>query len=154
MEEERRKKILMMRLGIALIMIFILAFWVFNLKNTWRSNEPAPAKNDQDWAQLKNDFNKTINDLENRLHQDADKKAADLASSTLDNLIKNTAKIASSSTSSIVVSTSTLATITPPVVKKENKNCPAYVNCMPTVGGPARPCSIPPGCEGITTIAY
>ena len=134
-------------------MVFIFAFWIFNLRNVWRVNEQAPSASSQDWAQLKTDFNKTINDLETRLHQDADKQAAaDLASSTLNNLIKSTEKIASSSTSSTVTSTST--TTTPPIVNKENKNCPAYVNCMPTVGGPARPCGVPPGCEGITTIAY
>lgn len=33
-------------------------------------------------------------------------------------------------------------------------SCPAYVNCMPTFGEPARPCVIPPGCEGITEKVY
>lgn len=34
-----------------------------------------------------------------------------------------------------------------------NISCPAFINCMP---GPDRvgPCSIPPGCEDITQIAY
>lgn len=37
--------------------------------------------------------------------------------------------------------------------KNLNKNCPEYINCMPSIGE-ARPCVIPPGCEGITLIAY
>lgn len=41
----------------------------------------------------------------------------------------------------------------PTPVKNTDKNCPEYINCMPSIGE-ARPCAIPPGCEGITLIAY
>ncbi len=36
---------------------------------------------------------------------------------------------------------------------KNLNNCPAYINCMPTIGV-ARPCVIPPGCEEFTQIVY
>lgn len=41
----------------------------------------------------------------------------------------------------------------PTPVKNTNKNCPEYINCMPSIGE-ARPCVVPSGCEGITLIAY
>ena len=36
---------------------------------------------------------------------------------------------------------------------KNEKNCPKYIDCMPSIGGPVD-CSIPKGCENITQIAY
>lgn len=39
-------------------------------------------------------------------------------------------------------------------INPNQTNCPAYVNCMPTFGEPARPCVIPPGCEGVTEKVY
>jgi len=41
-----------------------------------------------------------------------------------------------------------------PLLQPTPNNCPDYINCMPTIGGPARNCAIPPGCEGITQIVW
>jgi len=34
------------------------------------------------------------------------------------------------------------------------KDCPEYVNCMPTIGQKPNHCKIPQGCEGITKKVY
>lgn len=36
---------------------------------------------------------------------------------------------------------------------KNEKNCPEYIDCMPSIGEPVN-CIIPEGCENITQIAY
>ncbi|MFA5754736.1 MAG: hypothetical protein WC905_05355, partial [Patescibacteria group bacterium] len=80
-----------------------------------------------------------------------------VADKLLGDLIEETEKIASSSIDLPFLGTSTpSATGTSPLVNPpdiKNANCPAYVNCMPTIGE-SRPCQIPAGCEGITKIAY
>ena len=60
-------------------------------------------------------------------------------------------KDAGSATSSPANSSTSTSTPSSPILK--NNNCPAYINCMPTIGE-ARSCQVPPGCEGVTVIAY
>ncbi|MBN2884553.1 hypothetical protein JXE04_01365 [Patescibacteria group bacterium] len=40
-----------------------------------------------------------------------------------------------------------------PVIEIATSSCPAYIDCMPTIGQ-VKPCVIPTGCEAITQIAY
>lgn len=46
--------------------------------------------------------------------------------------------------------------VTEEIIKKFNdtNNCPAWINCMPTIGTEINDCVIPSGCEDITQIAY
>lgn len=149
MEEERQKKMFIMKVGIGFFMLLILVFWIISLRNSWRQptvNIVSQATSSQaEWSQVKENLTKTISEFSLRLEKfESDRKVAqEIASSSLiQSLIEETNKIASSSASS------TVATSTP-----KNNNCPAYINCMPTIGEP-RPCQIPAGCEGITQIAY
>lgn len=74
-----------------------------------------------------------IEDVSNNIKEDLS-EIIKTASSTLNNLPEDNYQI-------------------PTPVKNTNKNCPEYINCMPSIGE-ARPCVVPSGCEGITLIAY
>jgi len=161
MEEERQKKIFLMKVGIGFLMVLLITLWVFNLKNVWRGPEASidnqPVSTSSEWLKIKADLTKTISELSVRLDKIETKKQAaqEIASSSLiQELIKEAERLATSSasstgaTSSLEVATSTVVN---PSIK--NNNCPAYINCMPTIGE-ARPCQIPAGCEGVTQIAY
>jgi len=156
MESEAKKKFLM-KVGIISVMALILIFWVLNMKNVFRND--AVNTNDQSLAQLrniKNDFNNTITEINQNLSTvgaATSTSPSNIATSSfVSELIKETN---SNSSSTEVKATSSLPIIpvssSTPV--KVNPNCPAYINCMPTIGA-ARDCTIPLGCEGITQIAY
>ena len=160
--EERQKKILMMKIGVGAIIILIFFLWVFNMKNLWR---PIVVSNDNLQTQspelnkFKNDINSQMTEINKRLNditnqkQAATNKAGD---ELLNNVIKGTVKATSSpdiSTSSPINTSTTPVINSSSSVKIKNSKCPAYINCMPTIGA-AKPCQIPAGCEGITQIAY
>jgi len=161
MDEERQKKIFLMKVGIGFFMILILVLWIFNLKNVWRNSpvngDSQATSTKTEWAQLKNDLSETISELSVRLDKiETDKKTLEniASSSLIQELIKETERLATSSASSTVATSSLeAATSTITTLPIKNNNCPAYINCMPTIGE-ARPCQIPAGCEGITQIAY
>lgn len=161
MEENRSKKILLMRITVTILAILILLIWIFNLKNVWRSERQSPITSDQEsWVKLKTDLNKTLTDIQNQLNRINKASAPPAASSTdfLVNLLKNTKNSTSSLTVDATIATTTvMATTTFEVassspVNRQN-NCPKYINCMPTIGS-APVCQIPVGCEGITALVY
>lgn len=156
MEDERRKKILLMRIGVIIIIVLIFFLWVYNMKNLWRpitlDNNESKTQN-SDFTNLKEDINKQMAEMKKKLSdisnkkQEAKNKAGE---ELLNNLLKETEKVASSSQSTSTASISTSTVSTP---KVKNSSCPEYIDCMPTIGE-ARPCEIPVGCENITVIAY
>jgi hypothetical protein len=169
MDPERSKKIFLMKVGVTAIVIIIVAAWSINLKNVWLTEGrlAADPSNDQAWSGLKTDLEKVLADTENNLAglQERTKRDEADKSAFLDDVLAGAQKIASTtdeassspvfSATSSPVSTSSPATTTPvniPAVKPGSR-CPEYIDCMPTVGAP-RPCQVPAGCEGITTIAY
>jgi len=160
MDEEKQKKIFLMKIGVAFLAGLILILWVFNLKNVWRFNQiNAPTDSQADWQSIKTNLDKSISEISDRLNKENDQALAQqIASSTLlQDLVKETSKLAASSTAATTSTTSlpvSPATSTlPGLDKKTGKNCPQYIDCMPTVGS-APDCSIPVGCEGITEKVY
>jgi len=159
MEDERRKKILMMRIGVITMIVIIFFLWAYNIKNIWRPiNLNTNSDNKSETSELtkfKNDINKQMTEINQRLSTIADSKQAaknKAGEELLNNLIKETDKISTSTATS--TSTSSPALISTPTLPQiKNTGCPPYINCMPTIGA-ARPCQIPAGCEGITVIAY
>lgn len=158
MDSERQKKILMMKIGVITVIVLIFILWVFNIRNVWRpitldSNNPSE---NSDLSNFKNDINKQMTEINSRLSsivnlkQEAQTKAGD---ELLNNLIKETDKISSSSAATSTATSSTISGSTSTPAKLKNNNCPAYIDCMPTIGA-AKTCQIPTGCEGITVIAY
>lgn len=167
MAEERQKKIFLLRVIIASATVLIFALWLINLRNVSRyASENAPDE-DEGWAQLRTDLNETLGDIQGQL----DKVKADQSAQTkeeseaiLSGVLAETGKAAASLATSTAIATSTIAAtstvaatgtlpVAGPETPKEKIGCPEYIDCMPTIGA-ARPCIVPAGCEGITTIAY
>lgn len=172
MEEERQKKIFLMRVGVVFIIVLIFVLWALNLQNVWQINKANnPQATSSNWAELRADFDKLSVDLNQRIEKfRAMEKTAEvdnLASGTssvssaggilVQELIANTNNLVASgtnlSTSSLAITNPEFNNSTTSTTTEINSNCPKYINCMPSVGE-ARPCQIPAGCEGITIIAY
>lgn len=169
MENDQAKNNFLIKVGVATTMSLIFIFWLFNIKNVFISSADENNESAQEIVDLKKDFVKTINQVENTLTkvEKTNNNLLNASSSLINELIIETNKAASSSesgesgvsnaTDSPVVSTSSLPII--PLIssstKKNKFDCPAYIDCMPTIE-PARskPCQVPVGCEGITQIAY
>ena len=140
-----------MQIGAGILTGLVLIFWILNLKNVWQVNKELVANNDSQWVNLKNDLDTTLVDLKKQLNQlDKNKKETAAGDNLIADLIKKTGELASSTSE---ISTSSPIATTSPTVNQSNKNCPEYIDCMPTIGA-ARPCQIPVGCEGLTVIAY
>jgi len=172
MEEERQKKIFLMKVSVVFIIVLIFVLWALNLQNVWRINKANnPNASSSNWAELRADFDQLSIDLDKRIAKlSVAKKAAEdgglavgtssisLAGNTLvQELIANTNNLISSSTplstSSLVVTNPDFINSTTSTTTEVNSSCPKYINCMPSVGE-VRPCQIPAGCEEITIIAY
>jgi hypothetical protein len=144
MDKERQKKIFLMRVGVMVVAALVLIFWIFNLKNIWHPTAVSSNEEDLTWLEFREELEKTTEEIESKLG--AFKDGADEVDNTIvesgeDSLPDNDLII------DIIEKT------------KENsidkvKNCPEYINCMPTIGEEPRSCVIPPGCEDITIIAY
>lgn len=113
MDEERQKKMRLMKVGVIMAMILILVFWFFNFRNVWNldlNNSRSVADNQNDWQQVRSSFSQSINDLQNRLNQigAVQQKAESEANRVfIADLIKNTAALASSTASSTITATTT-----------------------------------------------
>ncbi|MFA5155105.1 MAG: hypothetical protein WC453_01595 [Patescibacteria group bacterium] len=176
MASEKRKLAIIQTATIALALL-ILAIWLFNLKNVWQAGrQQASEDNNRDWQNLKTELNQTIvafKDQLTQLNQNRQAQEAAKGRALINSLLAETKKIAAQTatnttlvgTSSLLVATSSPDTATSTATTSDSvvtpppsaSSCPAYINCMPTVGpseSPARSCQIPPGCEGITQIAY
>ena len=111
MEEDHQKKMRFMKIGVILVMALILVFWLLNFSNVWRLENGSASPDQNDWNQVKDNFSRSINDLQNRLDQigRAQKKAEDKANRAfVDDLLKNTALLASSTAGSTLIASSTL----------------------------------------------
>lgn len=152
MEEERRKKITIMRFGVVAIMILILLLWVFNLRGSLHdSREKNVGTNDQEWQDMREDLQQTLTSVKQDLNElKATKEQADADQAAAEAIIDSLSEKTDKNTSGAV---STSTEVIPAPGMASDDNCPAYINCMPTIGE-ARPCQIPAGCEGITQIAY
>lgn len=157
MEEKKDNKKLIMKAGVALIMILIFIFWLWNTKNNFYTQKSETTQNKEDIQSIREDLNDAIDKMNAGLDKikttNEELKAA--SSSLANELIKAADDTASSSTVTpgIIASSSPIIPVIQPDQKKVNSNCPSYINCMPTIGE-ARDCRIPAGCEGITQIAY
>lgn len=154
MEKDRQKKIFLMKVGVTMITVLIIAAWSFNLKNVWLAENkfiPKDADN-QDWQGLKANLADALNSAQERLVnlQEATKKQDQKDKSVfLGEVLAGAQKIASTTDSA----TSSAIIVPDKPTVKPGRRCPEYIDCMPTVGAP-RSCQVPAGCEGITTIAY
>jgi hypothetical protein len=172
MGDDRQKKVLLMKISIVILMVALFSIWAYNLKNVWLNQKKFTStdvnNNGTGWSSLKADLSQVLTDAKNQLKEiekiRAEKKKSD-QNALLNNLLGGVDELSAAASpiaaTSSATSTAPIATTTPPAgpaipiggAKDNNKNCPEYINCMPTIGV-ARPCQIPAGCEGITFIAY
>ena len=155
-EEREAKKSFVLKLGVSVIIAIVFFLWAANLKGVFKSKQVEPS--DATWQRVSEEMDRGMKDIEEKIN---DLQASSTKENFIEDLIDKTDQIASSSvsTSSAILDikkelsdlTSSTSTSTTTPVKKTG--CPAFINCMPTIGE-ARPCVIPAGCEGITQIAY
>jgi len=157
MNDEKQKKVFLMKIGVSFFVILLVIVWVLNFKNIWqfKPNDLAPESKGE-WTEIKTNIDQALSEINGRLDQIKEEKkefdAKNLQEQELSeaafiqDLIKETEKFASSTPEN------SNSTTTLPIIKS-NPSCPAFINCMPSIGE-ARSCQIPAGCEGITQIAY
>lgn len=163
MEEQIKKKFIM-KIGIISFMVLILIFWILNIKNVFQDKSLiSNTQSRADFQNLQTEFNETITKMSKSLDkiEAANEKLKTASSSLLNELIAEINIIASStiSSSTLLATSSPIEASSTPLIEltasssSALSSCPAYINCMPSVGE-AKPCQIPVGCEGITQIAY
>ncbi len=158
MEKEEAKKKFLMKVGVISVMVLILVFWILNIKNVFQSNAALDnGESTAKWQAIKSDFNNTVDKMSQSLDkiQATDAKLKAASSSLINELIAETNKIASSSEATVtdLIATSSPTADSGASSSLKNTNCPAYINCMPTIGE-TKSCQVPVGCEGVTLIAY
>jgi len=168
MDEDQKKKLTIMRAGVIIVMVLVLGLWFFNLRGSLRESKEKMANSSDNvqWQEMKAQLAQTLEETKaslNEMKKEAEDNAAkEAANNLLDGLAEETGKMASSSNNSAGAAATTTATGTSAIIGTSSApvisigagvDCPAYINCMPTIGA-ARPCQIPAGCEGITQIAY
>lgn len=126
------KETLLMRIGVIFLSLLILIFWASNLKNVWQIDNNGLGLED-----IKEIIDEPVPGLDSSLEpiKDSSKDIKQLEEDTeklLKDIMKESDKKATST---------------------KTNSCPEWINCMPSIGE-ARSCTIPPGCEGITQIAY
>lgn len=149
MDGDKKKSSLPIKIIVISLGLLVFIIWFFNLKNVWLVSKPV---NNEEFASLKNNFSQTMSELKDKLNQtkiDNAKQEKIKGDIFIKELIKEAENLASSTKLESEKGSST----SPVQLKQENKNCPQYINCMPTIGE-ARNCAIPPGCEGSTTLLY
>jgi len=137
--------------------VFVGALWLANLKNSLiGSEEPSGLTTESITQTLENNLDENANLINssaevekvfvNQLMVEANniKPQPDVEASVPEEPVENSLSEPDESVDSEP---------TKPINPNQT-NCPAYVNCMPTFGEPARPCVIPPGCEGVTEKVY
>ncbi len=161
--EEKKRSI--MKVGVIVFSIIIFALWIFSLTFSFASKKTnTNAEEVNSWRQeLQETIDEARRDFNITPVPNTDEKA--FLDGMLDN-INNKEQVEAPiiSPEDTRISTSTASSTESQKFLKELENklpiedtatvgCPAYINCMPTIGQ-SRPCVIPPGCESITQIAY
>ncbi len=160
-----------MKIGVSILTVVILFFWISNLKNDWRSEQKSTIKQQNSLKSFTNDFNKAAQNIQKQFNKNKQIQNNSSTTSTSTLLRSGVSKNSSNaviSSSSKAVSSSTLKNIPDQIIIKHspvvassstttsrvNTHCPQYINCMPTYGQTAHSCQIPTGCEDITQLVY
>ncbi|QQG52455.1 MAG: hypothetical protein HY931_04005 [Candidatus Falkowbacteria bacterium] len=165
-EEERRKKIILVKILVGSLAVVIFLFWFLNLKNVFEMNKLRSTKSPEaaKLNELKKEIGESLNEATEKIKdQEQQAKLKEDVNGLLNGVIaevnKNASSSAVTSTEIINNASTTAATSSLPEIatstspNKINNNCPSYIDCMPSIGE-SKPCQIPVGCEGITQIAY
>ena len=160
MEGDSKKQLLVVKIGAAIIALIIVGIWLVSLRYVWRETaEKSTSTSETDWDSLSAEIGASFDRLNESLdgiattttvlvEQSVDEKT-DKDRQSADEILKETMQNLGSTTDLLPTP---VASSTMPA--KDTRGCPAWVNCMPTIGGPAPSCAIPPGCEGVTELVY
>lgn len=143
MENEQGKRNFLIKMAVIFFSVLIFIFWFLNSRDifNFKEEETASEENAVQIESLRQEFEEALDKINKELEDfrtDEDLRKI-TESKLLEEINSEIRKIASSSSEAITL--------------PETNNCPAYVNCMPTIGATPS-CQIPPGCEGITQIVY
>ena len=164
MEEDRQRKLVIMKIGVAVAALIIFAVWFLNFRHLWQSADLAGGSKQSELSRVRQEISQSIKEAQTKMSEaEKQEKLQSDADKLLEDLVNEAEKIASSSTSTaeteLASSTASTTIESPGLIASSSTssarraNCPAYIDCMPTIGE-ARPCQIPVGCEGFTQIAY
>jgi hypothetical protein len=62
-EDAEKKKLLLMRAGVACVMIIVFTAWIFNLKYQFKTNSNNNGKSSFNWEQTKTELNKAMSQI-------------------------------------------------------------------------------------------
>lgn len=181
MENEQAKKNFLIKVGVIASASLIFIFWFLNIKNVFLVNSPENNDSDISLTGLTEEIKETISSVSDEMEvilsknqEPADSINNDLTRSIFEITQNNlpmedksgfaAAESTFSGDNSVSDNASQTAEISPflninniikaPVNPRNFSACPVYINCMPTIGGEARACQIPPGCEEVTQLVY
>lgn len=144
-----------MKIGVIVLMVGLLSIWSLNMRQVFR-DQAGSSPEAQVWNDIKAAFEDNLDnigdksgDIDKQLSQAIMKGKGELLAQEL---IRAT-KQGEEATSSEAIASTTATTSIEAALPASSSACPAYVNCMPTIGQ-APVCQIPPGCEGITELVY
>ena len=144
--EEKKKRMIMM-IGVPVIMIIIFVLWIFNLDNSFSSASlRGKEKLNFDFGNPVEDIKEDVSDIGSSLE---DLIQVPVEEENIPRIEDGTEIIPINDSEEVPVEEVLVGDVP---VKEVISNCPEYINCMP--GPELRDCTIPPGCEDITIIAY
>ncbi|NCN22037.1 hypothetical protein GW758_00630 [Candidatus Falkowbacteria bacterium] len=151
-ENSQKEKALLLKILVLSFTVLIFAAWIFNLRSRFKNVEDLTLvpKNDE-FSEIKDDLDQVVEDLNTKLKDDKDSLGQIIEENQEDGLNQGPDQ-----ETGVEEELKLLPLAEDPLFKTEPtlKNCPEYINCMPTVGEDARGCAIPPGCEGITQVVW
>lgn len=148
-EQQNYRKALLFKISIVFIVIVIFFLWSANLKNVFKSQEMQSANT---FEKIKQDIDKSFQEADENFRKMASSTSAALVEELI-NKASSTATSSNSTTTAKIEIRKELSDLIKATATPRDSSCPPYINCMPSIGE-ARPCIVPPGCEGITQIAY
>lgn len=150
MAASQKEKALLLKILVLSFTVLIFFAWIFNLQSRLKNIEDLTLvpKNDE-FSEIKDNLDQVVEDLNTKLKDEKDTFGQVVEDIKEDNLNQDLDQELGLEEENL-----------PPLVEEEPlskpnpNNCPEYINCMPTVGGEARSCAIPSGCEEITQVVW
>jgi len=150
--KQEKKKSLLFKFLVITLTLLIFSAWVIALKNSWqlqKNNQVViPVANE-----IRKDVDETINEISERINKLEKQQQLEKGVENLINDLK-VEFVKEPDFSNPQEASENFVIPEPLPINPIRNDCPAWINCMPIIDGPARPCVIPPGCEDYTQLAY
>lgn len=178
MENEQAKKNFLIKVGVISSATLIFIFWFLNFKNVFIFNSAQETEEGNSLNSLTQEFKEAFDQINSGLEINSvinNEESPSSSNGLSPTIIEATKKglpiengdspVFSGDGIENSASSSEQASEMAPrlyiegderpsqAIPNNSSACPAYINCMPTIGE-APLCNIPPGCEGITQFVY